>query len=49
MIQSSTDKIRERFHIRSKDDQKLERIRRERFEELLTYLFPIQHITTNEA
>jgi len=44
----SNDENRKKVDYRDKQDKKLQYIRRERFDELITYLFPIQRVSANE-
>ncbi len=46
--QLSNDETQKKLHYRVKEINKLHNMRRERFNELSTYLFPIQYVSAHE-
>ncbi len=47
-IQSANDGIRKGIHIRTKREDKLNKVRRELFDELCKYIFPIEQVSATE-
>jgi hypothetical protein len=47
-IKSANDGIRKGIHIRTKREDKLNKVRRELFDELCKYIFPIEQVSAIE-